>query len=64
MGISVGQEIIMVANPSCKRENARVLGFIKKKKKKKKYNTIQTYGPHEFRSIQAQIKLPNNMELK
>ena len=51
----------MVANPSCRRENARVLGFIKKKKKKK---TIQTYGPHEFRSIQAQIKLPNNMELK
>jgi hypothetical protein len=57
MGISVGQEIIMVANPSCKRENARVLGFIKKK-------TIQTYGPHEFRRIQAQIKLLNNMELK
>jgi hypothetical protein len=61
MGISVGQETIMVANPSCKRENARVFGFIKKIKKIKK---IQTYGPHEFRSIQAQIKLPNNMELK
>ena len=30
----------------------------------KKKKTIQTYGPHEFRSIQAQIKLPNNMELK
>ena len=52
----------MVANPSCRRANARVLGFIKKKIKK--YNTIQTYGLHEFRSIQAQIKLPNNMELK
>ena len=59
MGITVGQETIMVANPSCRRENAHVLGFIKKKKK-----TIQIYGPHEFRSIQAQIKLPNNMELK
>ena len=30
MGISVGQETIMVANLSCKRENAHVLGFIKK----------------------------------
>ncbi len=33
MGISVGQETIMVAKPSCRRENACVLGFIKKKKK-------------------------------
>jgi hypothetical protein len=38
MGISVGQETIMVANPSCRRENARVLGFIKKKKKKNNTN--------------------------
>jgi hypothetical protein len=52
----------MVANPSCKRENARVLGFIKIYIYI--YIYIQTCGPHEFRSIQAQIKLPNNMELK
>ena len=37
MGITVGQETIMVANPSCRRENAHVLGFIKKKKKQYKY---------------------------
>jgi hypothetical protein len=43
MGISVGQEIIMVANPSCKRENARVLGFIKKKKLKKKKNNTNIW---------------------
>ena len=47
MGISVGQETIMVANPSCRRENARVLGFIKKKNKKNHMNhmNLEAFRP-------------------